>query len=602
MAKRRPFYKNMAYVLSDANSYSKETVFELVLLIFSKIAVPLLGAFITYLVVASLTSSPDPYKYLSLIAILCSVMFLCNCLSTWSDSRYSWLCTFARCSTSWLRLTEKSITTDYSNIEPREKRKVFQKGFMALNSNWVGIEGLLKQVPGLIVGFLGMTIYLIIVAIYVPWVLIVMGCMMLANFFLSVWANNYLVKARERSEKYYTRRDVLDKDLTSIDNAKDLRAYRLDSFFLKSYDLLTKKLFVIEGKTFLHQFVGELSDNIFAFVRDLVAYSILITMAANGSISISTFSFLIAIIAGFSSWVNSFTTAFNYSRNHSVDVDNYRSACEAKDSGNHSLGYPIQDLKKPYSLRFDHVGYTYPGSKKETLHDINLTIAPGEKIALVGDNGAGKTTFIKLLSGLYAPTSGHIYLNDIDISRFNVEDYYSLLSVLFQDIHPLAFDIETNISCSAPEDTDMERFWKAAKDAGIYEKIESLPQKEKTFITQTFDLSGIQLSGGETQKMLLARALYKNAPLLLLDEPTSALDPLSEEGMYKKYLSFTHGNTSVFISHRLASTRFCDRILYMKDGRIEAEGSHQSLLKSCPDYKEMFHLQAKYYVEGESHE
>lgn len=148
----------------------------------------------------------------------------------------------------------------------------------------------------------------------------------------------------------------------------------------------------------------------------------------------------------------------------------------------------------------------------------------------------------------------------------------------------------------------MERFWKAAKDAGIYEKIESLPQKEKTFITQTFDLSGIQLSGGETQKMLLARALYKNAPLLLLDEPTSALDPLSEEDMYKKYLSFTHGNTSVFISHRLASTRFCDRILYMKDGRIEAEGSHQSLLKSCPDYKEMFHLQAKYYVEGESHE
>lgn len=588
----------MAYVLHDVATYSKESIFELILSVITKIANALLGAIITYIVVDNLTKGNSPTSYLSLIAILCSVSLVITCLNIWSESRYSWLSTFARCSTSWIRITNKSITTDYENVEPRDKRKTFEKGFVALNSNWQGIEGLMKQVPLLLVGLLGMTSYLIIVAIYVPWVLLVMGAMMLSNFLLAIWANNYLAKTRDQSEKYYTRRQILDNDLTSIDNAKDLRAYRLDSFFLKSYDLLTKELFKIDKNVVFHQFASEISDNIFALVRDLVAYSVLITMVSVGQIDVSTFSFLIAIIAGFSTWVNSFTNAYNKARNDAVDVENYRQAMEIKDKSNHEKGYDISKLQKPYSIRFDHVSFTYPNESKETLHDINLIIKPGEKIALVGDNGAGKTTFIKLLSGLYHPTKGAIYLNDIDITRFNVDDYFSLLSALFQDIHPLAFDIETNVSCARSEDTDTARFWKVVKEAGLYDKINSLPNKEKTYITQTFDLSGILLSGGETQKMLLARALYKGAPLLLLDEPTSALDPLSEEEMYKQYLSFTKGNTSVFISHRLASTRFCDRILYMKNGTIEAEGSHQELLKSCNDYKEMFALQAKYYVEA----
>jgi ATP-binding cassette subfamily B protein len=598
MQKKRHIIKNMAYVLHDVATYSKESIFELILSVLSKVGNALLGAIITYIVVDNLTKGTSPTSYLSLIAILCSISLIITCIGIWSDSRYSWLSTFARCSTSWIRITNKSITTDYENVEPRDKRKSFEKGFIALDNNWEGIEGLMKQVPLLLIGLLGMLTYLVIVAIYVPWVLFVMAGMVFSNVLLSIWANNYFAKTRERSEKYYTRRQILDNDLTSIDNAKDLRAYKLDTFFLKSYDVLTKELFNIEKNVVIHQFVTQLSDNIFALVRDLVAYSVLITMVSVGQIDVSTFSFLIAIIAGFSSWVNSFTDAYNKSRNDAVDVQNYRDALAITDQSNHGDGYDISKLQKPYEIRFDHVSFTYPGATKETLHDINLTIKPGEKIALVGDNGAGKTTFIKLLSGLYHPTKGAIYLNDVDITRFNVDDYFSLLSVLFQDIHPLAFDIETNVSCAASEDTDTDRFWKVVKEAGLYDKIMSLPKKEKTYITQTFDLSGILLSGGETQKMLLARALYKGAPLLLLDEPTSALDPLSEEEMYKQYLSFTKGNTSVFISHRLASTRFCDRILYMKNGTIEAEGSHKELLTSCHDYKEMFTLQAKYYVEA----
>jgi ATP-binding cassette subfamily B protein len=162
----------------------------------------------------------------------------------------------------------------------------------------------------------------------------------------------------------------------------------------------------------------------------------------------------------------------------------------------------------------------------------------------------------------------------------------------------LAFTLKTNVSCLPEEQTDNARLTQVLQEAGLSEKVASLPKKEDTFITQTFDLSGVQLSGGETQKMLLARALYKNAPLLVLDEPTAALDPLSEEAMYKSYLSYAKGNTSIFISHRLASTRFCDRIVYLDNGSIEEIGTHEELVAQNKKYKEMFTLQAKYYQEG----
>jgi ATP-binding cassette subfamily B protein len=268
------------------------------------------------------------------------------------------------------------------------------------------------------------------------------------------------------------------------------------------------------------------------------------------------------------------------------------------DTFNHGQGVDIKSLQKPFEITFDHVAFHYPGDEKEILHDISLTIHPGEKIALVGNNGAGKTTLIKLLCGLYKPTSGRILLNGIDIQQFNIDDYMSLIGALFQDVRPLAFTLKTNISCAPDDKIDQARLKDAIDKADLTAKVESLPQKEETFITQTFDLSGVQLSGGETQKMLLARALYKNAPLLVLDEPTAALDPLSEEKMYKQYLSYAKGNTSIFISHRLASTRFCDRIVYLDNGSIEEIGTHEELLKQDKKYKEMFTIQAKYYQEG----
>src|SRR5574344_2347880 len=181
MQKKRHIIKNIAYVLHDVATYSNESILELILSVLSKVGNALLGAIITYIVVDNLTKMNSPTSYLSLIAILCSASLIITCVGIWSDSRYSWLSTFTRCSTSWIRITNKSITTDYENVEPRDKRKSFEKGFIALDNNWEGIEGLMKQIPLLLIGLLGMLTYLVIVAIYVPWVLFVMAGMVLSN-------------------------------------------------------------------------------------------------------------------------------------------------------------------------------------------------------------------------------------------------------------------------------------------------------------------------------------------------------------------------------------------------------------------------------------
>lgn len=599
---KRHWIKNLFYCLGDVAHENKFAIFALLVTILATPAFTIMGTITSYFVVLKITSGASPEEYLATLGILVAITFVLNIAMIWGNSYYNWASTFARCSLSWLRMTNKAITTDYLNVEPREKRKTFEKAFSALDSNWVGIEAMMKQAPLLAIGVIGFTSYAVIAAIYVPWILLVMGAMLLVSVLLAYWGNNYIRRTRDESERLYTRNAMLQSDTTSWQNAKDIRAYRLDRWFMQVYDVLTHEVFHYNKTLERHFFIGEVSDNLFLFVRDLVAYSVLIAEVVRGEIDLATFTFLIGVVAGFSTWVNSLVKAMASARKESVLVDDYRNALLVKDFFNHGKGIDTKTLQRPLGITFDHVSFSYPGAKNEVIHDLNLTIAPGEKIALVGNNGAGKTTLIKLLCGLYAPTKGQILIDGHSIQEFNNDDYMDLIGALFQDATPLALSLLTNVTCQDDSDADLGRFWKAVEQAGLKEKIKSLPDKEQTYVTQTFNPSGIELSGGETQKLLLARALYKNAPLLVLDEPTSALDPLSEEAMYREYLSLTANTTSIFISHRLASTRFCDRVIYLDNGSIEEIGTHDELVKGHKKYQETFEIQAKYYREGADHE
>ena len=254
------------------------------------------------------------------------------------------------------------------------------------------------------------------------------------------------------------------------------------------------------------------------------------------------------------------------------------------------------------SIEFRNVSFTYEGSEKPVLTNVSFKINADEKIALVGNNGAGKTTIVKLLCGLYPPTSGEILIDGKSINDIGVEKYQDMISVLFQDTSPIALSIAENVCGCEPKDVDRKKLQDCLEKAGLLEKVNTLTKKEETYITPILDEKGVVLSGGETQKLLLAKAMYKDGPMLILDEPTSALDPIAESRIYEEYNQLANKKTAVFISHRLASTKFCDRILFLDNGQIVEEGSHDQLMKNGGKYREIFDIQSHYYKEEVSNE
>ena len=256
----------------------------------------------------------------------------------------------------------------------------------------------------------------------------------------------------------------------------------------------------------------------------------------------------------------------------------------------------IQDI--PVEIELEGVSFKYSSSEGEkyALNNISLKIGRGEKLAIVGENGAGKTTFVKLICGLYYPSDGTIKLNKHSVSDYNIEDYYSLFSVVFQDVFLLPVTIAEFIS-SSENDINIDKVIDVIRKSGLEDKINSLPDGINSKLMKGIFDDSIELSGGEKQKLMLARALYKDAPVIVLDEPTAALDPIAENELYLKYSELTANKTSIYISHRLASTRFCDRIIYLENGTIAECGSHDELMKLGGKYAHMFELQSHYYRE-----
>lgn len=250
---------------------------------------------------------------------------------------------------------------------------------------------------------------------------------------------------------------------------------------------------------------------------------------------------------------------------------------------------------KAYTIELRDVSFGYGGST--VFSHLNLTIHQGEKLAVVGLNGAGKTTLVKLICGFYDPDEGAVLLNGVDIRGYNRRDYYKLIAGVFQDFSVIASSVAVNVAQDAKE-LDMEKVRDCIEKAGLKKKVESLPRQYETLLDRDVHRGAVELSGGELQRLMLARLLYKDSPIVVLDEPTAALDPIAESDIYQRYNELTRGKSAVFISHRLASTRFCDRILLIEDGGIAEEGTHEELLKNGKRYTQLFELQSRYYQEN----
>lgn len=382
--------------------------------------------------------------------------------------------------------------------------------------------------------------------------------------------------------------------------AKDIRLYGMKGFLHERLmGLLTLSLG--ERRKMERRAILTALVNFFVvFVRDGAAYAFLIAEAVRGNVDAASFVLYFSAITSLSGVMGSILGIINKVSEGAMQVSDFREAMEIEGRLNRGAGIPIP--QEPFSITFRNVSYQYPEGEKKVLENVSFQIKAGEKIALVGPNGAGKTTLTRLMCGMLLPDEGEILLNGHSLYEYNRDEMYSLFGIVPQQFNLLPTSIAQNIAAAGEDEIDRDRVENCIRLAGLTEKIASLPKGMDTPLSRELYEDGVELSGGEKQKLLLARLLYKAPLCMILDEPTAALDPIAEDRMYRNYHQIASNATSIFISHRLASTRFCDRIFLLDGAGIAEVGTHDELIAAGGKYRELFELQSRYYKEGENGE
>ena len=537
-----------------------------------------------------------------LIYIVITVCFFCifSAVKVFCESKMQLKHTYTRISVFMLDFIKKAINTDYLNIEPQPKQKIMGKGAQGVSGNYEGAEMVSTTSLRLLIVVLGVFSYGTVIFMLDWKVLAVTFAMFVADILIRNHAVKFGDSHRESFSEPWRKMNYYERNSMNVSAGKDIRIFGLNTLFDYHFSSLINTYKKFRLKYQLKWYYTTISDTAFNFARDWIAYVILIHKVLSGQIDAAEFTIYVGLIANLSQYVYDVSMHFADLRDASHQFNDYHAFMKQKDVFEHGDAHVVE-ASAP-SIEFRNVSFTYEGSDKPVLQNISFKIGANEKIALVGNNGAGKTTIVKLMCGLYSPTSGEILIDGKSINEIGVEKYQDMISVLFQDTSPIALSIAENVCGCEPKDVDRTKLHDCLEKAGLLEKVNTLTNKEETYITQTLDENGIVLSGGETQKLLLAKAMYKDGPMLILDEPTSALDPIAESRIYEEYNHMASSKTAVFISHRLASTKFCDRILFLDGGKIVEEGSHDQLMNKGGKYREIFDIQSHYYKKEVSNE
>lgn len=529
------------------------------------------------------------------IAAFALVLMLLSGLRSYVDTNALFGRIAVRSQGIYLSISRKYAETSYPNLLNTDFLALGEKASAACAGNSESSEAIWTTLTDLMTSCIGFIVYLALLTNLNLWLAALVAATTAVSYFASKRINEWGYLHRSEELELTKRIEYANKTATSREFAKDIRMFGLRGWLEDLWGSTMRLYSAFCAKRERKYIWANIIDIVLTFLRNGIAYAFLIGITVKNGLPASQFLLYFAALSGFAQWVVEILDKLSVMHKQSLDISTIREFLDWDEPFDLNGGERIAfEPNKQYEIRLDDVSFRYPKADKDTLSHINLTVHPGEKLAIVGLNGAGKTTLVKLVCGFLDPTEGRILLNGEDIRKFNRNDYYALFSAVFQEFSVLDVTVKENVA-QCVDGIDETRVWQCIDKAGLTEKIKSLPKGIETHLGRRVFKDGVEFSGGQTQRLMLARALYKNAPILVLDEPTAALDPIAENDIYQKYNDMTHGRTSFFISHRLASTRFCDRIIFVDGGKIAEEGTHDELLKNGGGYAYLFEVQSKYY-------
>lgn len=585
---------NIAFTLKNIVRIDKVLLLAMILLVCCMVAQPVLAVFMPKYIIQYFEQARGITDFLLLVAAFGVISLVLSQIRSFADGYFPRMKSMYRSMRLGAELCFSAMQADYKYLSSEPGRKETGKALHAMSTPSTGVEDIVVRIVECSANLLGAIVYIFILSSLNPLVILGLAVCGAVSFFAGNLVNRYRIKHKEEIDKSDQQVYGASESVRDVMYAKDIRMYGMFDWLATLLRRYNDESFAWNSRINLRNFFSEVADGFVAFLRDGFAYLYLISLVLAGTIPVSAFILNIGAIAGLSMWISGFAKNAILLNAASIQVSDFRVFLEKSDEQNKGCGTQ-REFSLPMQIEFRHVDFAY--GEHVIFQDFSVVIERGKKVSLVGVNGAGKTTLVKLLLNLATPDCGEILLDGVDAREVDLKQYFSQFSVAFQDALILAYGMDVNISMRNSRDTDQARVDAVIQSAGLAEKVKTLKKGKFTSCEKYLDSEGTELSGGERQKVILARALYKAAPVLVLDEPSAALDPIAESRLYETYHEMTKNKTSIYISHRLSSTKFCDEVLLLDGGRIAERGTHSELMRLGGTYAHMFDIQSHYYRE-----
>ncbi len=599
--KKNPLHKeyglssNLKWIFSAIVRYDRNMLFFMVLGIICAPFMNYLWTFISKFIIDMITGNGELTELLILMLICTAVQIAATMTNTlYSFEWYRFIFVRFRL---MLEKNVKVMSIDFPCLEDPDLMDCYQKASEACDGNDNGVEGLMRHSFTFLQSIAVTVVGIIIIGTLNVWIMLGIAALAAVNFAVRNYANKWgKANIWDPLAKWWRKNDYMHREVTDFTFAKEVRLFGLKDWLTGKYMELKNERYNAQVRNEKLWFLIALFSTVITQGVQLFVYIYLIYTVSRGEVTIGNFTLYVASSTKMFEYLNGLLGGIADLFQRSRQVDDFRSFMDYDGGSDPEAGKELPAFDK-WEFEFRNVSFKYPKAEQYALENLSITVKAGERLAVVGLNGAGKSTFIKLLLRLYEPTEGEILLNGVNIREYSKRSYYRAFAPVFQDVELFAFPLAENVSMQSPENTDKQLAEKCLTDAGLGDKLKELPNGVSTEILKVIHDDGVDLSGGEKQKLALARALYKDAPVVVLDEPTAALDALAESKLYNDFDKLIGGKTAVYISHRLSSTQFCKNVAMFKDGRLEEYGTHDELMKRDGAYAEMFRIQAQYYIE-----